>query len=37
MSDQDLLFADFSDGSTEIEDGVEFNKVQKQLTHNKTI
>ena len=37
MSDQDLLFADFSDGSTEIEDGVEFNKVQKQLNHNKTI
>ncbi|XP_052317030.1 kinetochore protein NDC80 homolog isoform X1 [Oncorhynchus keta] len=27
MSDQDLLFADFSDGSTEIEDGVEFNKL----------
>lgn len=37
MSDQDLLFADFSDGSTEIEDGVAFNKVQSQLTHNKTI
>ncbi|XP_038856697.1 kinetochore protein NDC80 homolog [Salvelinus namaycush] len=32
MSDQDLLFADFSDGSTEIEDGVEFNKLFQDYT-----
>ncbi|CDQ77501.1 unnamed protein product [Oncorhynchus mykiss] len=32
MSDQDLLFADFSDGSTEIEDGVEFNKLFLEYT-----
>ncbi|KAG9332677.1 hypothetical protein JZ751_014775 [Albula glossodonta] len=32
MKEQDLLFSDFSDGSSEIEDGVEFNKLFLEYT-----
>ncbi|KAJ8414454.1 hypothetical protein AAFF_G00053240 [Aldrovandia affinis] len=32
MKEQDLLFSDFSDGSSEIEDGVEFNKLFMEYT-----